>query len=50
MLRVMVRYSNHEVLDGKKSFMLSTNHAQEWFAPCNAEFTVMELWNNLPYG
>ncbi len=43
MLRVMVRYSNHEVLEGKKSFMRSTSPAEEEFAPCNAELTVSEI-------
>ncbi len=43
MLRVMVRYSNHEVLEGKKSFMRSTSPAEEWFGPCNAKLTVSEV-------
>ena len=43
MLRVMVRYSNHEVLEGMKSFMRSTSPAEEWFAPCNAKLTVSEV-------
>ncbi len=48
MLRVMVRYSNHEVLEGKKSSMLSTRPVRRVVSPCKVKLTGSRVTEQPP--
>ncbi len=43
MLRVMVRYSNHEVLEGKKSALMSLGSERKAVCTMNEQLTISKL-------